>query len=127
MIYFENKLAKHKQEIFVRCVRIAMDELMPDVKDINISVIARRNLFNKHNIWGDCFWESDRDFVIRIDTSIPISDFIITVMHEMVHIKQHIFNEQFDYNLPYDERPHEIEAHTLERVLKGKYDEMYLQ
>ena len=41
--------------------------------------------------------------------------------HELGHVKQYLRNEEMDHTLPYDKRPHEIEAHALEKQLTEAY------
>lgn len=125
IIYFENQISKKKQDIVMNAINLACKELLPRIRNLNISIITSRNLFKKYGVCGDCMWEDGRDFTIRLDNSINIDELITTILHEMVHVKQYVRNEYFNYDLPYNERPHEIEAHTLERSLKGKYDAIY--
>lgn len=80
--------------------------------------------------------EGDREFTIRIDVSLPLDDLISTMLHEMVHVWQYItrrmvskwvhevrFNKKvYSSDMPYDERPWEVEAHQKEKELKEKYD-----
>lgn len=122
IVYFENKISKKKEDVILKAIDIAQRELMSDVDDINIYIQSKRNLYSKYNICGDCMWEDDNDYRIRIDSSIEISELITTVLHEMVHVKQYIYGEDVDNNLPYYDRPHEIEAHKLEIVLKRIFD-----
>lgn len=125
IIYFENQISKKKQDIILNAIDLACKELMPRIRKLNISIWTSRILYKKYGVYGDCMWEDDRDFTIRLDNSINIDDLVTTILHEMVHVKQYVKGDNFDYDLPYNERPHEIEAHTLERSLKGKFDELY--
>ena len=49
------------------------------------------------------------------------------VCHELVHVMQTERGDEFNYDLPYFEQPHEVEAYDLENWLlyyynlKGKY------
>ena len=80
--------------------------------------------------------EGDREFTIRIDVSLPPEQMIETVLHEMVHVWQYVtrrmvqnwvhevkFNKAvYSSDMPYDDRPWEIEAHRLEKQLKESWD-----
>ena len=41
--------------------------------------------------------------------------------HEMVHVLQRVRGDTFDYNLPYYEQPHEIEANCKQAGLANTY------
>lgn len=43
------------------------------------------------------------------------------VCHELVHVMQTLRKDEFNYDLPYFERPHEIEAYDLEEYLVMYY------
>lgn len=97
---------------------------MPRIrKPILINIVTIRKLADKKGVYGDCMDEGDREFTIRVDVSLPLDEMVTTILHEMVHVKQYIRREVMDYSLPYDQRPHEIEAHTKEKLLKEIYDE----
>jgi len=56
-----------------------------------------------------------------------LSAFKRMVCHELVHVMQNERGDEFDYDLPYPDQPHELEAYDLENWLlfeynlKGKY------
>ena len=80
--------------------------------------------------------EGDREFTIRIDVSLPLEQMIETILHEMVHVWQYVSKrmvykwvhevrfdkEVYSWDMPYDERPWEIEAHAKEKTLKEIFD-----
>ena len=66
-------------------------------------------------------YEDDRDFTIRFDTTLPQKEIVTTILHELVHVKQYLYKEEMNYDLPYDERPHEIEALAKEKLLTEAY------
>tara|TARA_R110000868_G_scaffold274852_5_gene534552 strand:+ start:1766 stop:2029 length:264 start_codon:yes stop_codon:yes gene_type:complete len=79
--------------------------------------------------------EEDREFTIRIDVSLPLNEMISTILHEMVHVKQYLSGTlkqprpgvavykrvDYDWEMEYDDRPWEIEAHCKEKQLAEKY------
>ena len=125
IVTYEHNCAKYRANAINNALVIAKDELMPRVRKLFINIKPMRNLAEKHGVYGDCMDEDDREFTIRVDTSISLDEMVTTILHEMVHVKQYVFNDDMDYSLPYDERPHEIEAHTLEKQLKEKFNAKY--
>ena len=125
IVTFEHRCAKYRENAINNALVLAKDELMPRVRKLFINIKPMRNLAEKYGVYGDCMDEEDREFTIRIDTSISVDEMVTTVLHEMVHVKQYVFNEPVNSALPYDDRPHEIEAHALEKQLKEKFDAKY--
>lgn len=117
LVEFENIKSHKLQELVCEVVEFGRKNLFPRHKHININIIAMRN----KGVYGDCMYEDDRDFTIRFDKTLPRIEIITTLLHELVHVKQYLRNEEMDYTLPYDERPHEIEAHALEKQLTEAY------
>lgn len=123
-------------------IDFAFCQLMPKVrKPIYINIRAIRKLAEKQGVYGDCMDEGDREFTIRIDVSLPPHQMISTVLHEMVHVWQYVtgrmvqnwvhevrFNRvAYNSDMPYDERPWEIEARDKEKELKEAYDRKYAE
>ncbi len=117
LVEFENIKSHKLQELICEVVEFGRKNLFPRHKHININIIAMRN----KGVYGDCMYEDDRDFTIRFDKTLPTIEIITTLLHELVHVKQYLRNEEMDYTLPYDKRPHEIEAHALEKQLTEAY------
>lgn len=117
LVEFENIKSRKLQDLICEVVEFGRKNLFPRHKHININIIAMRN----KGVYGDCMYEDDRDFTIRFDKTLPRIEIITTLLHELVHVKQYLRNEEMDYTLPYDERPHEIEAHALEKQLTEAY------
>ena len=47
--------------------------------------------------------------------------YMTMLAHEMVHVMQVLRGDEFDYSLPYNEQPHEIEAYAMQDDLVAKY------
>jgi hypothetical protein len=71
----------------------------------------------KQGVCGDCMYEDDNEFSIRLDKSLTPDNLITTVLHELVHVSQYLRGMVMVNDLPYEERPHEIEAHSMEKQL----------
>jgi len=113
LVEFEAKFSKKKQNIICEAIAYGASKLFPETDDVYINISAIR----KQGVCGDCMFEDDNEFTIRLNKSIFFSDLITTVLHELVHVKQYLEGMEMVNDLPYDERPHEIEAHALEKEL----------
>lgn len=137
IIDFQSKCPKYKKKAITAAAWFAFNTLMPRTqKPIFINIRTIRNLAEKKGIYGDVMDEGDREFTIRIDVSLPLDDLISTMLHEMIHVWQYVtrrmvsgwvhevkFNKKvYSSDMPYDERPWEVEAHQKEKELKEKYD-----
>lgn len=138
IIDFPNKCSQRKQEAITQAVLFAFNFLMPRIrKPVYINIHTIRKLAEKKGIYGDVMDEGDREFTIRVDVSLPLDNIITTILHEMIHVWQYLskrmvykwvhevrFDKRvYSWDMPYDDRPWEIEAHELEKELKEKYDE----
>ena len=134
---FQNKTAKYRHRAIQQAADFAFCELMPRVrKPIYINICTIRKLAQKQGVYGDCMDEGDREFTIRIDVSLPLDEMISTILHEMVHVWQYVSNRMsqkwvhevrfaklvYSSDMPYDDRPWEVEAHRIEKELKEKWD-----
>lgn len=77
--------------------------------------ISFRRMDNDTN-YGYCCHLENNDFEIDVKRSLRLRDMLITLAHELVHVKQYVKKE-----MPkrisegdYWDRPHEIEAHGRE-------------
>lgn len=117
LVEFQNIRSKKYQDLICEVLEFGRKNLFPKHRNVFINIIAMRN----RGVYGDCMYEDDRDFTIRFDTTLPQKEIIKTLLHEMVHVKQYLYKEEMNYDLPYDERPHEIEAHAKEKQLTEAY------
>jgi len=94
-------------------------------RKINCLGITTINDYNESN--------KPRDFIIELKQRQTKDELLITIAHEMVHVKQYIYNELNDEQslwhgvkydsdkIPYDEQPWEIEAESLAHNLFWSY------
>ena len=142
VIDYETKCAKYRRKAIDEAVYFASQTLMPRIrKPVYINIRTIRKLADKQGVYGDCMDEGDREFTIRIDVSIPPQEMISTVLHEMVHVWQYVtkrmvqnwvhevrFNKvAYNSEMPYSERPWEIEAHEKEKELWEASERKYAQ
>ena len=97
------------------------------------------------DLFGSCTWEDinirPRDFTIEVHKEMDEKNFIMTICHEAVHLKQYTRGELRELyrgghrlmwydkdctNIPYNKLPWEIEASALERGLYNNYIEFNL-
>lgn len=74
-----------------------------------------------------------RDFLIEVKKELSEEDFLVTIAHELVHVRQYVrgdLNEEMSYwrgvpvnarKIPYDEQPWEIEAESVAQKLYVEY------
>jgi hypothetical protein len=102
---------------------------------ITVEVLHRGLL--REGVYGwcsvtDCDWRP-RSFLIELHNRLNEEDYIKTLLHECVHILQHIRGDLRDKrgircwkgidcsNLDYEEMPWEREAHKMEKELYNEY------
>ena len=88
------------------------------MKTLYIKIDLHRTLLSKDGMEGSCIWDewddlkkTPRDFHIELDSTINLRDILINLAHEMVHVKQWVKGEMYEYA-----NPNEV------RWMKKKYD-----
>lgn len=90
----------------------------------------------REGVWGwcdvvDCNWRP-RSFLIEIHNRLSTEDYIKTLCHELVHVKQIIkgdlktkrgkrYWKGIEIEDDYENDPSEIEAHSMESILYQEY------
>ena len=68
---------------------------------LEININLKNNLLAKEGNEGSTIWEDtgyrSRDFTIELDTTVKIRNLLITLAHEMVHVKQWAKDEMYEY------------------------------
>jgi len=77
------------------------------VKTLSIKINLSRTLLKNDGMEGSCIWDdwedwskSPREFTIELDSTINIRDILINLAHEMVHVKQWVRDEMYEYAHP---------------------------
>ena len=117
-------------------------------KYVHVSVKLTKNLKKKEQAYGFCHIIDDnlskpREFMIELDASMrhPFSQILTWLAHEMVHLKQFVRKELWDYEsgrvqwksrayskkVHYDDQPWEKEAYRLESELYEMFEEEYYE
>ena len=118
IVEFESRFAKAKEDLICDVIAFGSDQLFPQENDVFINISAT----TKKGVCGDVMFEDDNEFSIRLNKSLSLSDLITTVLHELVHVKQYLEGMIMDTESAYEERWQEIEAHSMEKQLKEKWD-----
>jgi hypothetical protein len=131
---------KKDRELAEEIVWFCLEKMLPRHRALNITVLLTKTY--EEGAKGFCYQEiDDRDFVIEIDHRLTkiegVEEFIDTVCHEMIHVKQHATKKVIDrirggyrklwkcrdgkyrnyMKTDYDKQPWEVEAHRD----SGKY------
>ena len=86
------------------------------IDNLEIHIKLKRGLYEKDNSEGTAIWElgelyPPKKFTIELDCGMKIRNMLITLAHEMVHIKQWAKGEMYEYAEP-----------GKVRFMKTKYD-----
>ena len=120
-----------------RCDRVVewfCTKYLPKHK-IEVEVLHRGLL--REGVYGwctitDCSWRP-RSFLIEVHNRMSPEDYIITLLHELQHILQHVRGDLRDKRgircwkgidcsgMDYESQPWELEAHLMEQVLYQEY------
>ena len=113
-------------------------------ENLKITVNLNRNLLSKEGLEGSAVWEDDsyrpREFIVEIDSTVKVRNLLLTLAHEMVHVKQWAKDEMYEYlntigmvrfkgekvhldSLEYWDQPWEIEAYGKQLGLFIRYCE----
>lgn len=113
LVEFESRFAKAKEDLICKAIGYGQSRLFPHESDVFINIEAIR----KQGVCGDCMFEDDNEFTIRLNKSLSLTDLVTTVLHELVHVKQYLDGMVMDTESDYWDRWQEVEAHTLEKEL----------
>jgi hypothetical protein len=116
--------SRRQREMAYDAASFAWTQLMPRIKKCFI-YIELKKLKGYH---GTCIDSDERTYMIEVDKKLSLGDdFLTTIFHEMVHVKQYIRKELFsDCNFystreEYLNLPWEIEAYEMQEVLLERW------
>lgn len=87
---------KTKRDIAYNVVHYMIKKLMPRLRNIDIEV--KLNKMTDDAVGYCLMGESNRHFELEIDKDLNIKDLVMTLCHEMVHVKQYVRKEMDDWN-----------------------------
>ena len=123
MIFVEGGTRKQRQLTY-DLVQFAWKTLMPRIRKCEVNVKIKKVVAYE----GTCLDTDNRVYEIEVDKKLRGDDFITTIFHEMVHVKQYVRKELFSECNFYADRdeylklPWEIEAYKLQEVLLTKWN-----
>ena len=123
MIFVEGGTRKQRQLTY-DLVQFAWKTLMPRIRKCEVNVKIKKVVAYE----GTCLDTDNRVYEIEVDKKLKGDDFITTIFHEMVHVKQYVRKELFSECNFYADRdeylklPWEIEAYKLQEVLLTKWN-----
>ena len=117
------------------------------VKNISLDIKLTKGLKQKEKAYGYCHiidhnLSRPREFCIELDASMKygFDEILIWLAHEMVHLKQFVRKELWDYEsgrvqwksrsygeMSHDDQPWEREAYRLEEKLYNEFSEWYYE
>ena len=88
------------------------------INNLEINIDLKRNLTKDTGCEGTSIWEDEspwpKEFLIELDSSEKIRNLLITLAHEMVHVKQWAKNEMHEYCKPDEVRFNKIKFNMTE-------------
>lgn len=118
IVTFEGRFAKRKQDLICDLVSFAQDQMFPEEDDVLINFEAIRR---KDKYYGDCMYEDENEFTVRLNTLMTLEHLTLTVLHEMVHVSQFLKGLVMDNDSEYWDRWQEKEAHEKEQQLMERW------
>ena len=74
------------------------------INNLEININLKRSLYEKDKTEGTAIWEDEsyrpKEFTIELDCGAKVRNILITLAHEMVHIKQWAKGEMYEYAIP---------------------------
>ena len=71
---------------------------------LKININLKKNMIDKTDCEGTAIWEDEgprpREFTIKLDSGVKIRNLLISLAHEMVHVKQWAKDEMYEYMKP---------------------------
>ena len=97
-----------------------IDKQLPRYKNLNISI----DIIKIDDAQGTCVYD-DETFHVEIDPKLKGQDFIECLLHELVHVEQHLkdlyeINDDHEH-IPYIERVFEQDAYARSELLCQEY------
>lgn len=116
--------SRRQRQLAYEIAEFAWMQLMPKIRKCIVNIELKK-LKGYH---GTCLDVGDRDYIIEVDKKLSLGeDFITTIFHEMVHVKQYVRKELFSECNFYETReeylnlPWEIEAYEMQEVLLERW------
>ena len=137
-IYIEGG-TKRQKDIANKVISFCIKRLMPRARSINVDCHLTKSMTDLGGCW---VLDNKRSFGIEVNTISKTKEFIISLIHEMVHAKQYYAEELIEVltmkkngvmvnriiwkgkdctNLKYENLPYELEAYFMQDNLYKEY------
>ena len=78
---------KYAESMAAYCLK----KFLPRHRTVNVEIKIKN--FGKDDSYGYCLQEDNRNYEIEVNRTVCMRDFLTTVAHEMVHVKQYVRGE----------------------------------
>ena len=96
----------------------AFEYLMPRMrKHVDVEITFTR----MYDVCGYQAEVGDREFEIELDNRLKGDDLLTAIFHEVTHCVQDLRGQKGGWELPYEERPFEIEAYAMQEEILEKW------
>ena len=116
--------SRRQRELTFEAASFAWMKLMPRIRKCVVNI----ELKNLKGYDGTCFDFGKRDYHIEINKKLSLTDnFLTTIFHEMVHVKQYVRKELYSECNFYKTRdeylnlPWEVEAYRVQEELLNEW------
>jgi hypothetical protein len=137
-IYIEGG-TKRQRDIADKVISFCIQRLMPRARSINVDCHLTKSMTDLGGCW---VLDNKRSFGIEVNTISKTKEFIISLIHEMVHAKQYYTEELIEVltknkkgdivnriiwkgkdctTIKYDNLPYELEAYHMQDNLYEEY------
>ena len=136
-ITIETTGPKRERELIVSLAYYCIYKMMPRKKNLEVDIVQVTNLRDTEGDWANCIDTEDLNtFEIKVDKGMSLRKKLLSVAHEMVHVKQFsrkelAHTESISYSAWYGKRyrttnkywelPWEIEAYGMELGLFNQW------
>lgn len=140
------ELREEIRDLSSKALKFLLKKKKNVLNKVHISIKVDHDLAQKESAWGLCWWtdqiNSPRRFTIVVSDKLSRKNFIKTLLHELVHVKQYLLGELKDnYNgnvkwkkkyyedtatyYAYINMPWEKQAYQVSEILYKKYVNKY--
>jgi hypothetical protein len=121
MLYSVIGGTKKEREAVTEALWFAKKYWLPKHRKLAVDVEITKHL----DVDADCLeGDDDREYEIRVKRGLDYEDLVTAIFHEFVHVKQDVL-KQFPMftpsEIPYFDRPWEIEAYTEQEKMWEKF------
>lgn len=125
--------SKSQRRLAESAISWYIKHFLPKVKNLDIDVEITKL---KRDTNGLCSETDDRQYDIELNSKLKVFEFVTTIMHEMIHVKQYVRREISDTetgkirwksrtynqnNISYWEHPWEKEAHKYDEAIAYEF------